>query len=516
MLLSLPKNMNSPTPSTEQRKEIELPDDPNISTETFSKPSSDNSQEQILDAPKPRPVELPMKNEEKKVSILKKLYEKYNSIHGFAFIFLLGSIQLVLMILFGVFTYIDDSGQNPEGLGLTAYSFYFSICVIIFIGFSLARAAFKKYSLNSIGYTFLVSCLAIQFHIFFNGFWNQVSLGFPSPSYLTMNNSTNLLQFQKPFPQIMLNLKVFNYALVSTASTLVAFGAVIGKISASQLLIFTLIESFAYNFNIFICITLLQASNINGSMLVHGFGGFYGICCAWISTKHEAKGDIANGKKHPNLIGSRTNHIFSFLGLLFLWVFRPAFNAALVVPVAQNKVLINTILATISSCTFSFCISKLLHDKFSIVEIVNATYAGGLAIACDASLAAPIFPLIIGAISGILGSIGLTYFTPFLLKYLKLHDTCGIFNIHVLPGLIGGISSVIYTSIYATRSPLIYVHGNLQFLYQIALIVISASIAIVSGLFCGLLIRWFFPTTNFYDDSQDWDSDAGEGEEKLV
>lgn len=35
------------------------------------------------------------------------------------------------------------------------------------------------------------------------------------------------------------------------------------------------------------------------------------------------------------------------------------------------------------------------------------------------------------------------FFQPFLEKYLKLQDTCGVHNLHALPGMLGGFTGAI-------------------------------------------------------------------------
>ena len=55
--------------------------------------------------------------------------------------------------------------------------------------------------------------------------------------------------------------------------------------------------------------------------------------------------------------------------------------------------------------------------------------------------------LIIGAIAGTLSVVGYVYIQPYLKKKLKLHDTCGVHNLHGMPGILGGISGFISASV---------------------------------------------------------------------
>ena len=54
---------------------------------------------------------------------------------------------------------------------------------------------------------------------------------------------------------------------------------------------------------------------------------------------------------------------------------------------------------------------------------------------------------IIGGIAGIISTLGFNFLSPFLHKKLHLDDTCGIHNLHALPGLIGAIASIISTAV---------------------------------------------------------------------
>lgn len=72
--------------------------------------------------------------------------------------------------------------------------------------------------------------------------------------------------------------------------------------------------------------------------------------------------------------------------------------------------------------------------------VLNATLAGGVAIgsACDL-FATPYVSLIIGSLAGIISALGFLKLSPYLQKRISLHDTCGVNNLHGIPGIMGGI-----------------------------------------------------------------------------
>ena len=85
------------------------------------------------------------------------------------------------------------------------------------------------------------------------------------------------------------------------------------------------------------------------------------------------------------------------------------------------------------------------------VHIQNATLAGGVAVGTVADMnIRPFGAMIIGSCAGIVSTLGFQYLTP-LLKKIYLHDTCGVNNLHGMPGLLSGIAGAIVAGL-ATRS----------------------------------------------------------------
>jgi ammonium transporter Rh len=72
--------------------------------------------------------------------------------------------------------------------------------------------------------------------------------------------------------------------------------------------------------------------------------------------------------------------------------------------------------------------------------VLNATLAGGVIIGSSSDLTvAPVWSIFIGACGGFISAFGYKKLTPFLWDKLKLHDTCGVHNLHGIPGVLGGI-----------------------------------------------------------------------------
>src|SRR5690606_8688620 len=80
-----------------------------------------------------------------------------------------------------------------------------------------------------------------------------------------------------------------------------------------------------------------------------------------------------------------------------------------------------------------------------VLHIQHATIAGGIAVGSVADLNLQIFvALIIGSTAGLLATIGYQYIDPFVTRVIKLHDTCSVQSLHVLPGLIAAIAGAIF------------------------------------------------------------------------
>ena len=76
--------------------------------------------------------------------------------------------------------------------------------------------------------------------------------------------------------------------------------------------------------------------------------------------------------------------------------------------------------------------------------VLNATLAGGVCIgACVDMLVDPFAAIIIGSGAGIVSAIGFAYLQGALKQTIGLHDTCGVNNLHGMPGILGGIISAI-------------------------------------------------------------------------
>jgi len=156
--------------------------------------------------------------------------------------------------------------------------------------------------------------------------------------------------------------------------------------------------------------------------------------------------------------------------------------------------------------------TALLRDKFSMEDILNASLAGGVIIGAPSGIFTnPTGSLCIGLFGGVVSCLGFRYLSAKLNDWIGLDDSCGVHNLHGIPGVLGGIFSAIAIASYATDSltditqisllPFyptsggskgLNVHGRTFYQQggcQIAAIFISMGIGIAFGIIAGMLMR---------------------------
>lgn len=147
-------------------------------------------------------------------------------------------------------------------------------------------------------------------------------------------------------------------------------------------------------------------------------------------------------KPHSNYF----SNIFAFIGALFLWMYWPSFNFGVFATTQYTKtqIITNTILALTGSCLGTYLMSSGLKNKFTLEHLLNSTLAGGVVIGASAGIILnPGGSMAIGFVTGIISTLGFEYLTPYLQNKYGLYDTCGVHNLHGIPGLLGGIVSAI-------------------------------------------------------------------------
>lgn len=176
-------------------------------------------------------------------------------------------------------------------------------------------------------------------------------------------------------------------------------------------------------------------------MTIHAFGALCGVVCTWFYKPKEAK-------ENPLDDGNYLSDLVSMTGTLFLFVYWPSFNGGLSNGSAQYRAIINTYLSITSSVIAAIIVSRILKGrKLEMDIILNASLSGGVVMGANAELIGMGYgAMLAGFVTGAISSVSFAHFGPFLRRKINLHDTCGVFSLHGIPGIIGGLLSAIMAS----------------------------------------------------------------------
>lgn len=283
-----------------------------------------------------------------------------------------------------------------------------------------------------------------------------------------------------------------------------------------------LVHEVGYTLNEVIVFDLIKAFDVGGSMVIHAFGAYGGLTISLVLSSLT--------KPNSKPITNYTSNIFAFIGTLFLWMYWPSFNFGVLAktPFAKSQIITNTILSLTGSCLSTFMTSAFLKDKFTMEHLLNATLAGGVVIGAAAGiLFNPGAALAIGLLTGVISTLGFQYLTSYLEHKIHLYDTCGVHNLHGIPGLMGGILSAVAcaayaypstTDAYALTSSIFeysgaildspYRQGGLQIAATFCSIGISVVTALVASIFLRIVYsfheREFFSDAVYFDEAEEF------------
>ncbi|XP_027758043.1 ammonium transporter Rh type A isoform X2 [Empidonax traillii] len=324
-------------------------------------------------------------------------------------------LEVIIIVLFGIFVEYKSTRESDS-----LYPHFQDVHVMIFVGFGFLMTFLKKYGFSSVGINMLIAAFGLQWGTLMQGFWHMHG------------------------GKIQVDFKSMINADFSTATALISFGAVLGKTSPIQMLILTILEITIFACNEHLVTEVLQATDVGASMTIHAFGAYFGLAVALVLYRPGLK------NKHENDESTYHSDMFAMIGTLFLWLFWPSFNSAIANEGDIAKAIINTYYSLAACTIITFALSSLVdkRGKFSMVLIQNATLAGGVAVGTCADLNIhPFGAMCIGVLAGVVSVLGFHFLSPLLESKLNIQDTCGVHNLHGLPGILGGIAGIIVTAI---------------------------------------------------------------------
>jgi len=330
---------------------------------------------------------------------------------------------------------------------------------MMLIGFGYLMTFLKAYGLGAVGFTFIITCLSVQMNMF-------LACLIPNNTKLTVNAVT---------------LTDGNFA---AATVLISYGCILGKSTPLQLVVLTILESifFQINRNIF-SFEHFKVEDAGGTIVIHVFGAYFGLAVAKV---------LGPPKDTANLNGtSGISDILSLVGTIFLWLFWPSFNGGAFTadPVQGGRAIANTVVALLGSCTCTFLISGIIGGKLTPADIQNATLAGGVAVGAVARLDMGLgWASVCGSAGGIISTLGYQYIQPFLERKIGLYDTCGVNNLHGMPGLFGSLISCIFC--VTAYEPWMNWPKDQIALYQFASLASTLGMAIITGFITGYICKF--------------------------
>jgi ammonium transporter Rh len=372
----------------------------------------------------------------------------------------------LLISLLGVGVYAQGIATNSLDTLTDVQKYYRAIHVMamLLLGFGFLMVFVRKYGRSALTATFLLVSVGIPVYMWIKG------LGLFGGSESEINTLI-LAEF-------------------ATASLLITSGAILGRIKMYQYIILGILFIPAYMLNEWIMLDggfglVSKGSFIDtgGSIVIHSFGALFGIAAGIsLTTKEQMSIPIDS---------DFTSDRFSLLGSMLLWVFWPSFCAALVPPELVVHTAINVVLALSGATLATYVSTVSFRGKIDAADIANASLAGGVAIGAVSDTASFTAAIIVGILAGILSVAGFAFIQEKLQKGLKLIDTCGVSNLHGMPGIFGGLAALVIVP-------------NLNIGIELEGIGLTIVIALVAGWLTGLIVSAFGRHGKPYEDVEEF------------
>lgn len=334
------------------------------------------------------------------------------------------------------------------------------ILAMLLVGFGFLMVFVRKHGYSSITATFLVVSIAIPFYMLIKSFGGE---GFSMPT---------------------VSIDTLLFAEFAAASLLIAIGAPLGRMKMDQFFVMALLFIPAYILNEWL---VLESGifkgflDTGGSVVIHAFGAYFGL------------GVVANSltkyKDAPACENDKASNQFCLLGSMILWLFWPSFTSAIVEPTKVVLTAINTIFALCGATLATYIFTKLIRGRIEIEDIANAALAGGVAIGSACNMTTPGYAMLIGIAAGALSTTGYAIIAPKVEKLIKGTDTCGVHNLHGMPGILGGLTGMLIT-------------GNVP--VQLGGIITTVAVAFVFGRITGMLVGLFGEKQSLYSDEDEF------------
>lgn len=391
-------------------------------------------------------------------------------------------LEAVLIVIFFCFTSYETSSMDKTKL-LKIYPVFQDIAVMAAVGLGFLTSSLRRHGWSSVTFNLFMLALGVQWAILLDGFLNQSSLE----------------------KVIIIKLSRIQLATMSAMSVLISAGAVLGKTNLIQLVLMALVEVTVFGTMRMVCKQYLNMDNHVSMMHIHVFAAYFGLTVAWCLSRPLPEG--TEEKNHTAISPS----LFAMLGTLFLWMFWPSFNSALLeIPSQKKNAIFNTYYALAVSAVTAISVSALTHPqgKISMTHIHNAVLAGGVAVGASCHLiTSPWLAMVLGLIAGLISIGGAKCLPVCCNRVLGIHDTGGVHYTFGLPGLLGGVAYIALIALQTnwTKTSMF----SYQVLIDTGALSLAVAMGLVSGLLTGLILNlkiWKAPhVAKYFDDQAFWE-----------
>ena len=364
------------------------------------------------------------------------------------------------------------TGQAPAAsahamdavVAVQEYNRAIHVMVMLLLGFGFLMVFVRGYGLSALTATYMLTAVSLPLYIWLKG--------------------------AGLFGEPVTGIHALITAEFGAASLLICAGAVLGRLKMPQYLLLGVLFIPLYMLNEWIVLEggLGLVGNgvfvdTGGSIVIHMFGALFGLGVAMAMTTVRER-EIA-------VESDFTSDRFSLLGSMALWVFWPSFCAALVPAALVPQTAMNVVMALCGSTLLTYFATMLLRRGIAAADIANATLAGGVAIGSTCDKVSLSTALVIGAVAGFASTFGFAVIQDRLQKGLKLVDTCGVSNLHGIPGLLGGLAALLTVA---------GIDGGTQ-LKGIAVTIV---IAVIAGLIVGRIVALAGRRARPYEDDEEF------------
>ncbi|XP_054959853.1 blood group Rh(CE) polypeptide isoform X5 [Pan paniscus] len=368
----------------------------------------------------------------------------------------------------------QSQGWRPVAVGQ-------DLTVMAALGLGFLTSNLRRHSWSSVAFNLFMLALGVQWAMLLDGFLSQFPPG-----------------------KVVITLFSIRLATMSAMSVLISAGAVLGKVNLVQLVVMVLVEVTAFGTMRMVISNIFKTDCYMNLMHFYVFAAYFGLTVAWCLPKPLPKG--TEDKDQRATIPS----LSAMLGPLFLWMFWPSVNSALLrSPIERKNAVFNTYYALAVSAVTAISVSSLAHPqgKISMTYVHSAVLAGGVAVGTSCHLIpSPWLAMVLGLVAGLISIGGAKCVPVYCNQVLGIHDSSGVHYNFSLLGLLGEITYIVLV----VRHTVWNANGMIGFqvLLGIGEFSLAIAIALTSGLLTGLLLNlkiWKAPhVAKYFDDQVFW------------